>query len=144
MRLPLVTHSRPARPGLVGGIIAAARRSGRSGVAGDGANRWPATHSLDVATLLRLVLERGDTGRRWHAIAEEGIPVRAIAERIGERLEIPVATIPDEQLQQHFGFVGDLIGSDVPAASRITREELDWTPAGPTLLDDLAADDFFR
>lgn len=135
VRLPQVHDTR--RQGLVTYAIAVAREKGVSAYVGDGANRWTAAHVSDVARLYRLALERGERGARWHALAEEGIPMRAVAETLGRRLGLPVVSIPPEQASEHFGWLGMFAASDVPASGALTRQRLGWTPTGPGLLADL-------
>jgi nucleoside-diphosphate-sugar epimerase len=135
VRLPQVHDTR--KQGLVTYAIEAAREKGVSAYVGDGANRWPAAHRLDTARLYRLALERAERGARYHAVAEEGVPIRAIAETIGRRLGLPVASITPEQAPAHFGWLAMFATHDVPASSALTRERLGWRPTGPTLLEDL-------
>ena len=135
VRLPQV-HD-PVKQGLVTYAIAIARQKGLSAYIGDGLNRWPAVHRLDTARLYRLALEKGVAGGRYHAIAEEGVPMREIAEAIGRGLKVPVVSIPAEQAAEHFGFLGLFVGFDMPASSTITQERLGWHPSGPGLISDL-------
>ena len=104
---------------------------------GDGLNRWPAVHRLDCARLYRLALEKGSAGARHHAVAEEGVPVRAIAEAIGRGLQVPVVSLTAEQALEHFGWLGSFVGRDVPASSELTQKRLGWRPTQPGLLADL-------
>ncbi|WP_022881246.1 SDR family oxidoreductase [Gryllotalpicola ginsengisoli] len=143
VRLPLITHSRPNRRGFAGALIDIARRTGMSGYAGDGTNRWPAVHTIDAGRLFRLALEDAPAGTRWHAVHDEGVPLRDVAETIGEHLGLPAVSIPDEQLPQHFGFLSTLVAFDLPAVSTATQSRLHWTPTHPRLMDDLAYDDFY-
>lgn len=143
VRLPLIIHSLPDRPGLTGAMIAAARRTGTAGYVGDGTNRWPATHTSDVARLFRIAAESAPPATVWHAVAEEGLHVRAIAEAIGTHLGIPTESMSPNGLQERFGFVGNLFGLDLPAASATTRAQADWEPTGPTLLEDMRARRFY-
>jgi len=136
VRLPQV-HDRD-KHGLVTYMIALAREKGISAYVGDGRNRWPAVHRFDAAQLYRLVLEKGSAGARYHAIAEEGVPLREIAEAIGRGLKVPVVSIPAEEAAQHFGFLGFFLGADGPASSALTQERLGWHPtAQPGLIEDL-------
>jgi nucleoside-diphosphate-sugar epimerase len=135
MRLPQV-HD-PVQQGFVSYAIAVAREKGVSAYVGDGLNRWPAAHVLDVARLYRLALENNAAGARYHAVAEEGIAVRDIAEAIGRGLKMPVVSISPEKAQDHFGFLGTFVGLDMPASSVQTRERLGWNPTGPGLIADL-------
>jgi len=135
MRLPQVHDT--IKQGLVTPLIAVARQKGVSAYVGDGHNRWPAAHVLDAARLYRLALEKGTTGAKYHAVAEVGVPLKDIAEAIGRGLDVPVTSIPREQAQDHFGFFGFFAGRDSPVSSARTREQLGWSPSGPTLLTDL-------
>jgi nucleoside-diphosphate-sugar epimerase len=135
VRLPQV-HDR-VKHGLISYAIAVARTKGVSAYVGDGLNRWPAGHRLDCAHLYRLVLEKGSAGARYHAVAEEGVPVRAIAEAIGRGLKVPVVSISAEQAGEHFGWLGPFASLDVPASSALTQSRLGWRPTQPGLMDDL-------
>jgi len=135
VRLPQV-HDR-VKHGLITYAIAVARKTGVSAYVGDGLNRWPAAHRLDCAPLYRLVLEKGSAGARYHAVAEEGVPVREIAEAIGRGLKVPVVSISAQQAGEHFGWLGPFASLDVPASSALTRNRLGWRPTHPGLMDDL-------
>ena len=135
VRLPQVHDT--VKQGLVTYAIHLAREKGVSAYVGDGHNRWPAAHRLDTAHLYRLALEKGGTGATYHAVAEEGVPVRDIAEVIGRGLNVPVVSIAPEQAAEHFGWLGAFVGWDVPASSALTREKLGWNPTGPGLISDL-------
>lgn len=143
VRLPPVVHSDLDHHGFVPTLIAAARRAGESGYLGDGANRWPAVHTRDAARVYRLALEKAPGGSRLHAVGDEGVPLRAIAEEIGRRLDVPVAAVAPEQAEARFGFLAGLVGLDIPASAARTRELLDWRPEHPDLLADLALDHYF-
>lgn len=136
IRLPQVHDTR--KQGLVTYAIALAREKGLSAYIGDGANRWTAAHVSDVARLYRLALARHADFARYHAVAEEGIPMRAIAEAIGHGLNLPVTSISPEEAAPHFGWLAHFAAYDLPASSTQTRQLLNWTPTGPTLLADLA------
>ena len=135
VRLPQVHDTR--RQGLVSYAIQVARQSGVSAYVGDGANRWSAAHVSDVARLYRLALEQAEPGARWHAVAEPGVPVRAIAEVIGRQLGVPTKSITPAEAGAHFGWLGVFAGHDAVASSDETRRRLGWNPAGPTMLEDL-------
>jgi nucleoside-diphosphate-sugar epimerase len=136
VRLPQV-HDRD-KQGLVTYAIAVAREKGVSAFVGDGLNRWPAVHVLDAAHLYRLALEKGETGARYHAVDEEGVPLREIADAIGRGLKVPVVAMSPEEAAQHFGFLGFFVGVDCPASSALTRERLGWRlTAQPGLIEDL-------
>jgi len=126
IRLPQV-HDRD-KQGLVTYAIAVAREKGVSAYVGDGLNRWPAVHRLDAAPLYRLALEKGSAGARYHAVAEEGVPVREIAEAIGRALKIPVVSMSPEEAAVHFGWLGFFVGMDAPASSAMTQQRLGWRP----------------
>lgn len=125
--------------GFVAALVGIAREKGVAGYVGDGANRWPAVHRSDAARLVTLGLEKAPAGSLLHAVAEEGVPARAIAEAIGQALKVPAASIPAEDAPAHFGWIGGFFGMDIPASSTRTRELLGWTPTGPTLVEDLEA-----
>jgi nucleoside-diphosphate-sugar epimerase len=136
VRLPQV-HDR-VKHGLVTYAIAIAREKGVSAYVGDGLNRWPAVHVLDAVRLYRLALEKGVPGARYHAVAEEGVPLREIAEAIGRGLKVPAVSKSQEEAAGHFGFLGMFAGLDCPASSALTREWLAWQPSEqPGLLEDL-------
>lgn len=125
------------KQGLCSFAIRIAREKGVSAYAGDGLNRWPAAHVLAAARLYRLALERGEPGARYHAVAEEGIAVRQIAEAIGQGLNLPAVSLSREEATAHFGWLAPFAITDMPASSAWTRQQLGWTPAGSGLLEDL-------
>ena len=125
-------------------IVAVARDKGVSGYIGDGANRWPAVHRLDAAYLVRLALEQARAGSVLHAIADEGVPIRAIAEVIGRHLHLPVAAIAPENAAGHFTWLGGFLAIDAPASSALTRELMGWQPTQPGLIDDLDKGHYFH
>jgi nucleoside-diphosphate-sugar epimerase len=141
VRLPQV-HDR-VKQGMVTYAIAVAREKGVSAYAGDGLNRWPAVRLADAAHLYRLVLEKAalekeSAGARYHAVAEEGVPLREIAEAIGRGLKVPVVSMSPEEAGRHFGFLGFFVGADCPASSTLTQERLGWRPTmQPGLIADL-------
>jgi len=130
--------------GFMAFLVGIARATGVSGYLGDGSNRWPAVHRLDTARLFRLALEKAPAGSVVHAVGEEGVPIRAVAEVIGKSLDIPVASVPPEEAEGHFGFLAHLVGVDSPASSAITQAQLGWQPAHPGLIDDLEAGFYFE
>jgi nucleoside-diphosphate-sugar epimerase len=134
VRLPQVHDQN--KQGLITYMITLAREKGVSAFVGDGKNRWSASHVSDTARLYRLALEKGAAGR-YHAVAEEGVPVRDIAEVIGRRLKLPVVSKTPAQAAEHFGWLGIFAGLDGPASSALTRERLGWRPVGPGLIADL-------
>ena len=135
VRLPQV-HDR-VKHGLVSYLIAVAREKRVSAYVGDGQNRWPAGHRLDAARLYKLALEKGSAGARYHAVDEEGVPAREIAEAIGRGLNVPVVSISAEQASAHFGWLGMFIARDMPASSALTRQRLGWQPTHTGMIDDL-------
>ncbi len=140
MRLPQV-HD-PVKQGLVTYLVAVARQTGVSAYVGEGRHRWAAAHVSDVARLYRLALEKHETGARYHAVAEEGVPLRDIAEAIGRGLKIPVVSLTPEEAAAHFGFLAMFAGADLMASSEKTRRTLGWNPTGPGLLADLEQMDY--
>jgi len=140
VRLPQVHDT--VKQGLISPLIAVARAKGVSAYVGEGLNRWPAAHVLDVAQLYRLAIEKCKPGTRYHAVAEEGIRVRDIAEVIGAGLGVPVTSIPPSDAGDHFGWLAGFVGMDLLASSAWTRKALDWHPNGPGLLDDLRRMDY--
>jgi nucleoside-diphosphate-sugar epimerase len=135
MRLPQVHDT--VKQGLVTYLVQIARNKGVSAYVGDGQNRWPAAHISDVARLYRLAVERGGAGARYHAVAEEGVPLKDIATAVGKGLNVPVISIAPERSQEHFGFLGLFAARDGHASSAQTRAQLGWRPTGPSLLTDL-------
>ncbi|MBZ5736986.1 SDR family oxidoreductase [Nocardioides mangrovi] len=125
--------------GFIPTVIGIARQQGVSAYIGDGTQRWPAVHRRDAARLFRLAIEQASAGTVLHAVGEEGVPLREVAELIGERLELPVTSITAEEAPAHFTFLAGFLGSDVPASSARTQELLDWHPTGVGLLEDMAA-----
>jgi nucleoside-diphosphate-sugar epimerase len=136
MRLPQV-HDRD-KQGLVTYLIAVARQSGISAFVGEGLNRWPAVHRLDTAPLYRLAFEKAPSGARYHAVAEEGVRLRDIAEVIGRSLNVPVVAQSPEEAAGHFGWLAHFVTADAPASSALTQERLGWRPTQTTgLIADL-------
>ena len=135
VRLPQV-HD-PITQGLITPAIGMYREKGVCVYVGDGLNRWPAAHVLDVARLYRLAIEKAEPGAKYHAVAEEGVPMRDIAQAIGRRLKLPVKSIIPQETQAFFGWLAMFAGHDMPASSEQTRRKLGWEPTGPGLLADL-------
>ncbi|MCK2218795.1 SDR family oxidoreductase [Actinomadura sp. ATCC 31491] len=142
LRLPPTVHGE-GDPGFVAALVGLARDRGVSGYAGDGANRWPAVHRLDAAALFRLALEKAPAGSVLHAVGDEGVPFRAIAELIGRHLGVPAAPIPAEEAGAHFTWLAPMVALDSPASAEATRELLGWRPVRPGLLDDLGEGHYF-
>jgi len=140
MRLPQVHDT--FKQGLVSYAIQVAREKALSPYVGAGLNRWPAVHVDDAARLYRLALEKHQAGAIYHAVAEEGVALRDIAEAIGKGLNVPVKSIDAEEAQAHFGWLSLFAGLDCPASSALTRQRLGWQPSGPGLLADLARMNF--
>ncbi len=141
--VPPVTHSSRDQHGFIPQLIRIARDAGVSGYVDDGANRWPASHTLDVARLFRLALEKAPSGARFSAAAEEGIAVREIAEIIGRHLGIPAESVPADRAADHFkGF--PFITLDLLMPETRTRESLGWEPVHPGLIADLEEGHYFR
>nr|WSY55292.1 SDR family oxidoreductase [Streptomyces sp. NBC_00886] len=128
----------------VPGIIDIARAKGVSAYPGDGTNRWAAVHRDDAALLYRLALESAPAGTVLHAVADEGVPVREIAEVIGRRLDIPVTSVPVEEAETHFGWLGHFFSADLVGTSTLTRKRFVWTPTRIGLLADLDQDYYFN
>jgi len=142
MRLPQVHNT--VKQGLVTYLIAIAREKGVSAYVGDGQARWAAAHVLDVARLYRLALENHEPGARYHAVGEEGVRLRDIAEAIGRGLKIPAVSISPEQAPAHFGWMSRFAADGLPASSAITRQKLGWQPTGPGLIADLEQMRYFE
>ncbi|GAA2871585.1 SDR family oxidoreductase [Nonomuraea rubra] len=123
--------------GFIAVLAAIARQKGVSGYPGDGANRWAAVHVRDAARLVSLGLDKAPAGARLHAVAEEGVPTRVIAEAIGRAFDLPVASIAPGDVPDHFGWIGTFFGMDLAATSTATQNLLGWTPTGPALVEDL-------
>jgi nucleoside-diphosphate-sugar epimerase len=145
VRLPLIAHDTTDTAGFLPQLIALAQEKGFAGYPGDGANAWSAVHIRDVASLFRLALEKGPAGRYWHAVQDEGISLREIAEAIGSRLDLPVVSVPVDELMVpgYFGALASLVTKNYPASSLITRQTLGWEPTQPTLMADLDNGNYF-
>jgi nucleoside-diphosphate-sugar epimerase len=142
VRLPPTTHG-DGDNGFMAALVGIARDKGVSGYVGDGANRWPAGHQLDAAHLFRLAVESAPAGSALHAVADEGVPIRSVAEVIGRHLDIPVVSVAPEDAAGHFAWLARFIAMDSPASSTLTRELLGWQPTQPGLLDDLDKGHYF-
>jgi nucleoside-diphosphate-sugar epimerase len=142
LRLPPTVHG-AGDHGFMHILIDVAREKGVSAYVGDGANRWPAVHRLDAAKLFRLALEQAPAGTVLHGVADEGVPIREVAEVIGRHLDVPVVSIAPDQAVEHFGFLGAFIGGDSPASSALTCERFGWQPTQPGLSADLDEGHYF-
>ncbi|WP_371483291.1 SDR family oxidoreductase [Kitasatospora sp. NBC_00315] len=142
VRLPPTVHG-DGDNGFIAAVVATARAKGVSGYIGDGTNRWPAVHRSDAARLFRLALESAPAGSTLHAAAEDGVPIRAVAEVIGRHLGLAVASVSTDDATEHFSWLGGFLGLDSPVSSVRTRELLDWQPSGPGLVDDLDLGHYF-
>jgi nucleoside-diphosphate-sugar epimerase len=140
MRLPQVHDTR--KQGLITFAIATAREKGAAAYVGNGTNRWAAAHISDVARLYRLALEKHQAGAKYHAVAEDGVPMRDIAETISRGLKVPVISISPEEAPDYFGWWGRFAGADLLASSAITRKKFGWNPTGPALISDLEQMDY--
>jgi len=138
VRLPPSTHGEGDH-GFVPMLIGIAREKGVAAYPGDGSNLWPAVHRFDAARLYRLALEKAAANARYHAVAEEGVPFRAIAEAIGKGLGLPVESRTGEAAAAHFGWFSHFAAMNVPATSAWTQKELVWTPSGAGLIADISA-----
>jgi nucleoside-diphosphate-sugar epimerase len=142
VRLPQV-HD-PVKQGLITYLVAVAREKGVSAFVGEGLNRWAAVYVSDAARLYRLALEKQAAGARYHAVAEEGVPLKNIAEVIGRGLKVPVVSIPPEEAAAHFGFLGMFTQRDLVVSSKLTQERLGWRPTGLGLIADLEQMRYFQ
>ena len=144
VRLAPTVHG-PRDHGFVPMLIATARATGMSAYVGDGSNRWPALHRLDVADLFRLALEKAPAGHLVHGVGEQAVPFRSIAEKLAERLGVPSRSVTAEDAGRHFGnlFMARVFGTDAPASSEYTQQLLGWAPNHRKLLDDLDHGDYF-
>ncbi len=140
VRLPQVHDTR--KQGLVPYFLAVSREKGVSAYIGDGSNRWPAAHVSDVARLYRLAFEKADAGAIYHAVDEEGVTMKAIAEAHGRGLKIPVVSIKPEEVEAHFGWLARFAVLDMPSSSALTKRKLNWKPTGPGLIADLDGMDY--
>jgi nucleoside-diphosphate-sugar epimerase len=130
--------------GFVARLVEIARERGASGYVADGANRWAAVHRLDTARLYRLALEQSPAGSVYHAVGEEGIATRDIAEVIARHLDVPLISVDPDEAADHFGWLGAFFSWDAPASNALTRERLGWEPTHPGLLADLEEGSYFE
>ncbi|HTZ30703.1 MAG TPA: SDR family oxidoreductase [Streptosporangiaceae bacterium] len=143
IRLSPVVHSYLDAEGFTPALIAIARDKDVAAYVGDGANRWPAVHTLDAARLFRLALESAPAGARLHGVAEEGVPFREFASAIGRNLGVPTASIAPDEAAGHFGFLAMFAGADNPTSSALTRQQMGWEATHPGLIADLDAGHYF-
>ncbi|WP_137934595.1 SDR family oxidoreductase [Mesorhizobium comanense] len=137
VRLPQVHN--PVKQGLISPLIEIARQKGVSAYVGEGRNRYSAGHVSDAARLYRLAVEKRQPGARYHAVGEEGVEVRAIAEALGRGLKLPAVSIAPDEAAEHFGWMAMFAPMDLPASSALTQQRLGWRPTGQTLIADLDA-----
>ena len=143
VRYPPTVHG-DGDHGFMATLVGIARQRGAAGYVGDGSNRWPAVHRSDAARLTRLAVEAAPGGSVLHAVADEGVPFREIAEAMGRHLDLPTTSVAPADAAAHFSFLGHFVGLDSPASAAVTRELLGWEPTGPTLLEDLEQDHYYR
>ncbi|MET7313393.1 SDR family oxidoreductase [Streptomyces sp. NPDC005134] len=142
VRLPPTVHG-DGDHGFLATVVAIAREKGVSGYIRDGANRWPAVHRSDAAHLFRLALESAPAGSTLHAVADEGVPIRTVAEVIGRHLGLPGASVSPDDAPGHFSWLAGFLGMDSPASSAHTRKLLGWQPTQSGLIDDLDRGHYF-
>jgi nucleoside-diphosphate-sugar epimerase len=143
VRLPPTNHG-DGDNGFIAFLVGIARAKGVSAYIDDGTNRWPAVHRLDSGRLFRLAVEQAPAGSTLHAVAEDGVPIRDIAEVIGRHLDLPVVSISPDEAGEHFTWMAGFLGADSPASSTLTQELLDWHPTHPGLIEDLDEGHYFR
>jgi nucleoside-diphosphate-sugar epimerase len=143
LRLPPTVHG-DGDNGFMAMLVGMARARGVAGYVGDGTNRWPAVHRSDAASLFRLAVEAAPAGSVLHAAADEGVAFRDIAAAMGRHLGVPAASVAPADAAEHFAQLGHFVGLDSPASAAKTRELLGWEPTGPSLLEDLEQDNYYR
>ncbi len=143
LRLPPTVHG-DGDNGFMATFVGIARQRGVAGYVGEGTNRWPAVHRSDAARLARLAVEAAPAGSVLHAVGDEGVPFREIAQAMGRHLDLPTASVAPADAFAHFAPLGHFVALDSPATATITRELLAWEPTGPSLLDDLEQDHYYR
>ncbi len=143
LRFPPTVHG-DGDNGFVATLVGIARQRGVAAYVADGSNRWPAVHRCDAARLARLAVEGAPAGSVLHAVGDEGVPFRKIAEAIGRQLDIPTASVAPDDAPEHFAFLGHFVSLDCPATAATTRRLLGWEPTGPRLLEDLDAGSYVR
>ncbi len=139
LRFAPTVHGQGGDHGFIAQIARVARDRGVSAYVGDGTNRWTAVNRLDAGRLIALALDKGPGGTVVHAVAEEAVTSRSIAEALGEALGLPVGSVPAEQAADHFGWIGTFFALDVPASAQLTRDRFGWEPTHATLVEDIAA-----
>ncbi|OKO80874.1 SDR family oxidoreductase [Bradyrhizobium sp. NAS96.2] len=142
IRLPQV-HGAPGRAGLISYLVELARKKGAAAYVDEGAERWAAAHRQDVARLYRLALEKGTADGIYHAVGEEGVPMREVIEVIGRALNVPVVSIKKEEAGDFYGPLAMFAGLDMPASSALTQQRLGWTPTGIGLIADISQPGYF-
>ncbi|HOZ27884.1 MAG TPA: SDR family oxidoreductase [Hyphomonadaceae bacterium] len=142
VRLPQV-HGADGKAGFVGYLHQIAKAKGVSAYIGDGSNRWAAAHRADVAPVYRLAMEKGEAGARYHAVSDERVRIRDIAEIIGRQLNIPVVSIKPEQAPEHFGWLAAFAAGDAPSSSALTQQRLGWKPTQLGLIADISRPGYF-
>jgi nucleoside-diphosphate-sugar epimerase len=143
LRFPPTVHG-DGDNGFMATFVGIARQRGVAGYVGDGNNRWPAVHRSDAARLARLAVEAAPAGSVLHAVGEEGVPFRQIAEAMSRVLSVPAVSVDPADALEHFSFLGHFAGLDSPASAAITQDLLGWEPTGPRLLEDLEQDHYYR
>jgi nucleoside-diphosphate-sugar epimerase len=142
VRLPPATHGRGDN-GFIPAAIGFARDKGAAAYVGDGANRWPSVHRDDAARLFRLALESAPAGSVLHAVGDEGVPIREVAEIFAAHLGVPAVSVTPGQAGEYVGFLGGFWGFDGPASAQLTRDLLRWQPTRRGLIADLKEGHYF-
>jgi nucleoside-diphosphate-sugar epimerase len=142
IRLPQV-HGAPGKAGLISYLVELARQKGAAAYVGEGTERWAAAHRHDVARLYRLALEKGTANGIYHAVGEEGVPMREVIDVIGRALNVPVISIRKDQAAEYYGPLAMFAGLDMPASSALTQKWLGWTPTGIGLIADIGQPGYF-
>jgi nucleoside-diphosphate-sugar epimerase len=143
IRLPQV-HGADGKAGLITYLVELARQKGAAAYVGEGTERWAAAHRQDVSRLYRLALEKGTTDGIYHAVGEEGVPMRQVIEVIGRALNVPIVSIKKEEAGDYYGPLAIFAGLDMPASSALTQQRLGWTPTGIGLIADIGQPGYFK
>jgi nucleoside-diphosphate-sugar epimerase len=143
IRLPQV-HGADGKAGLISYLVELARQKGAAAYVGEGSERWAAAHRQDVARLYRLVLEKGVADGIYHAVGEEGVPMRQVMDVIGRALDVPVVSIGQDEAGEYYGPLAMFAGLDMPASSALTQQWLGWTPTGIGLIADISQPGYFK